>query len=484
MRSLGMLLFGLGASGAAQAAEVVWLSPPSAEDAARLGDYAGARGGPLTPLDLQVTGVDVGPADAAAYERLAAALVQVRAYETRLDGELLIMEELAAPIGAVGVVRNANDRAALFAALAYQGFAVDRYFADDLGVDDRAAAYRITVDGAAIPKPWTDAVALDPERDVTPYDIAEAPQRVRYNQRRASVARQLPARLVPVDLPAGASIVVDGRVTPVGPTGTISVVPGRHLVHVEIGGRVAARFDVRLGVGDKAELTVPISNALIDGWTQALVAGQSPATPPALAPAIAALGGVWIATPGPEGPVAWSIGPDGPSAVAFPKDVGPDAESDGSIAVGLSSGWLSTGDFYTQDPVNTPNTAAAVNAATVGGGASFDLDFGAARVGFGVDVAVTLGADHVALFGPDGRTRLRTTPWVGVGIKPVGLVFGWTFPHHPAGGLRLAIPLGHSGLELRGLALAGLGLTRDRAGAESYQGSALYAANAGVGWRF
>lgn len=468
---------------AAEAAEVVWVAPPSSEDAARVAALAGAKGGPLSPADL--LGDRFGAEESAAYERLAASLAQVRPYETRLDGELLIMEELAGPIAAVKVVRNPQDRVALTAALAYQGFAIDRYFADDLAKDDRAAAYRVEIDGMTVPRAWADAVAMDPDHELTPYDIAEAPQRVRYNQWRGPIARQLPARLVPVDLPADAVIVVDGKPATPGPTGSIAVVPGHHLVHVELpGGRIGARYDLRLASNDKAEVKLPISPAEVEAWAAAVAHGDAPATPAGLEGALARIGEVWIAAPGPGGPQVWAIGPSGPTAVTMPKPERADGDGGWSVSAQVAGGWLYTADFYTQDAADLEPTRALVNAATIGLGASVDDDIGALRLGVGVDSQLTLGANHVALYGDTGRTRLRTTPWVGVGIKPVGVIFGWTFPHHPSAGLRVAIPLGDSGLELRGLALAGLGLTRTRDGADAFDGSPLAAANAGIGWRF
>lgn len=469
----------------AHAAEVVWLEVPADPSAIeRVAVAAGATRNPLRDIDLRAAATDAGPADDAAYKALAETLHSLRQYETQLDGELLIIDELSGPLAKVSLVRNGDDRGALFAALAYQGFAVDRFFADQLAKDSRAVPYRVVYEGLAVEGPWADAVAIEPDREVTPYEIAEAPQRVDYGEIMKIVKRQLPGRLVPGELPAGATLRADGRDVVVGPSGTINVGPGRHLVDAELSGHVIARWDVRVGAGEKVDLPAPISDAVFTAFLEGLATASAP--PDALKPAIAALGGeVWIADP--RGTLrAWKVTADKVEAVVIAKPTAtrdPDGDAGGlSVAVAVGGGWLSTGDFYDQDPAGVPYTASAVNAPSVQIGGSADYDLGLLRVGAGVDAAMTLGKYHVALYGT-GSTRFRTAPYAAVGVKYGQVTLGYAFPHHPMVGLRATVPLTEM-LELRGTAWYGLGVARTRADGTDWQGDAMFAATAGIAGRF
>ena len=145
--------------------------------------------GTFDPADA--VGADLGDPDAV-IQRLAETLAAVRAFETKLDGELVIMADLQAALDQVEVLRDAADRDAVFKALAYQGFAVDRYFADTLATDDEATSWRAELEDQAVVRPWRDAVAVHPSREATPYDISEAPQRVAFNALRTRLNDALP----------------------------------------------------------------------------------------------------------------------------------------------------------------------------------------------------------------------------------------------------------------------------------------------------
>ena len=66
------------------------------------------------------------------------------------------MRDLQGPIDAISLVRGDEDRDALFAALAYQGFAVNRYFDTALADDPTAEPYRASWDGWVVERPWLD----------------------------------------------------------------------------------------------------------------------------------------------------------------------------------------------------------------------------------------------------------------------------------------------------------------------------------------
>jgi hypothetical protein len=478
------LIFSLMMLAPADAAEVVWLgnSPPDPALWRQLAVQAGARGDALTIDDLRSAQTMLSPDDDLSYANLDKALKAVRAYETRLDGELLIIDELSVPIGKISIIRNDADKAALFSALAYQGFAVDRYFEDDLAKDDRAKAYRTEVDGLAVVQPWVDAVALDANREVTPYDISEAPQRIDYGKVQVLTKKALPARLVPTGLPQGARLIVDGQPATPGPTGAVNVIPGRHLAHVDWNGHIIARYDVRVKSGEKADLAAPVPIEGFDAWIATLKAGKPGPVPTGLASSIARLGGeIWVAAPDAKGPKVYKVTAAGvePVVMAAP----PSTSKHGvSFAAGIAGGWLSSGEFYTQDPVNVPRSTASVNAATSSLSVNGSYDMGMFRFGGGLDLAATFGKDHVAKYA-DAQTRFRPYPYASVGIKPLQATAGFVFPGNPTIGLLANIPL-VAGLEIRATAWYGFGLDRTRADGTTWDGLPLYAASGGVAWRF
>jgi len=464
----------------AHGADVVWLSPP--DDATRAAVLAAAGGAELDPIALRASATDERPDDEAALKALSAALDTVRPYEQQLDGELLIMRDLQRPISQVTLLRDEADRNALFAALAYQGFAVDRFFGDDLGTAPEAAAYRVDFDGVVVPTPWRDAVAIEPDRKIDAYDIAEAPQRIRYSAVQQTVSEQLPATLIPAELPAGAELWVDGRAAVVDATGSIKVPPGRHLAHVAHGEHVLARFDVALAPGGQANLDVPLTDDVWAGFVAALADGAE--VPEALRPSIDARGEVWLARPGAKRPQVFAV--DTSNTVrSIEVDMGSTSGSDGGgdrlgLQLGLVGGWTGSQDFYYQDP-RSPATADTVNAITVGASVGVEVPIGPIRVGGGVDAMLPTGANHAAITG-DSTMRLRPIPHVAVGLRQASVAVGYALPYHPAVGLR-----GSQGLvgplELRWLGWYGLATTKAREGAADYVTRPLGMAAAGVGVR-
>jgi len=477
--------------GASLASDVVWLGTPDPAAAAQVALEQGATRAPMGPLDLRAAATDFGPADAAAWSALDEALRAVRPFESRLDGELVILRDLDRPIAAIGLLRDDLERERLYAALAYQGFAVDRYFMDALATDERAASARLqTSGGASLPLPWVDAVALDPDRAPTPYEIAEAPQRVRYGEVQAQARALLPGLLVVEGgLPAGAVLKVDGRATQVGSSGQLRVQPGRHLVHVELDGHVLARVDGRAEPGGTLKVSVPLTDAAWSPWLASVLSGGLPTTPMALRPAIEALGGdVVLAFTGEKGAVeVRRLTAEGITALQAnkpapqPKDRisrGPRPE----VGVAVGAGWMYSGDFYLQDPVNAEHSRATVNAATLQGAVDVSVAAGLFRGSVIADVGVPIGDDHVALSG-DNAQRVRPDLSLGLGVRWAQVTAGFLFPYHPTVGARVTIPLAH-GVELVGSARLGIPTTLRREDDSSWSSHLLGQAWLGVGYRF
>ncbi|MCO4743614.1 MAG: hypothetical protein KC912_02420 [Proteobacteria bacterium] len=469
----------LAMSGPALAGDVLFLDEPTAELRARV--LAAESGLALTMDDLQPAGAGWAQADEDALSALAASLTDARTYETRLDGELVIMQQLALPAEKVTVLRNEEDRRALFAALAYQGFAVDRFFEEDIATDDRATDFRETIDARVVASPWANAVAIEPDQAVTPYEIADANGRARYEETRAHIRTALPALLV-AELPRGVDLMVDGRLTKIDASGTVKLIPGRHLVHAEIDGRILERWTLNLGPTERGDVTLSVEPNALSGWVEGFTAAPG-APPPAIGKVIAKRGGILVV----RGEQAWRVaGAGAPVAEDLPSARSTSTSevpaSGPSVDVALGGGWLGSPDFYFQDPTASEASFATVNAGSIGLGVGFAYDIQALRIVAGADVLLPLGASHSASYAGNSL-RVRPTPLLGVGLRQAQIVGAYVLPHHLAFGGRLTLPL-TAGLELRGTALAGLPPKRTRSDDSVWEGHVLGTAWLGVGWRF
>ena len=475
----------------AHAGELFWLDDaPTPAEVAQLAVLTGDTSSAQAPIALRAAGTDDAAAEANAWAALATALRDVRPFETRLDGELVIQRELERPIQGIQVLRSDADRERLFAALAYQGFAVDRFFDDTLGQDDRAEPYRVpSATGAALPRPWVDAVALEPDRNPTPYEIAEAPQRARYAVVQGAAKKLIPGLLIlEGPLPAGATLVLDGRPTKPGPSGQVRVAPGRHFLHVELDGRVLARATPRVGPADEVRFTVPLSDAAWQAWLDAARAGDEPRPPEPVARGIEALGGeVILAWRGKRGVEALRVTPSAAAPIESPKQrvSASPTHSGGArpqLALGLGGGWMSSGDFYLQDPLNTPRNRATVNSGTLDAVIEGGVEAGLFRASAIATISGTTGAHAIARTG-DLSLRLRPDLGVAVGVRWAQLTGGYLFPHHPTVGVRATIPLWR-GLEFIAATSMGFPLEQTRSDGTSWQGQRIYRAWGGLGWRF
>ncbi|MFT5455432.1 MAG: hypothetical protein ACI9K2_001911 [Myxococcota bacterium] len=470
---------------AATAAEVVWLTPPEASEQAAVAASAGAQGAPLSFMDLRTAASGASSTDDDAYRRLGQVLADVRAYETKLDGELLILRDLEAPLAAIGVVRDGTDRQAVFDAFAYQGFAANRFWGSDLATDDEAADWRVELNGQTLERPWRDAASVHPEAEVTAYQIAEAPQRVAYDAVSKAVASALPSSLVAEGLPAGAELVIDGAVGAPGAAGDVKVPPGRHWVHVQLDGHVLVRWTVSPEPGEQLTLDSSADSDVWTDWLDRLSADSE--VPAPVATAVNALGGeVWIASGAGRDRIVWAVTPAGVSEADVTAAVADRSDSDSddgaSVWVVGGVGWFSSGNFYTDAADEAPRTGATVNAIAPSVGLGLDVDAGWFRAGVGVDMAVPLGENHAAEMN-DGSLRPRPLIQASVGVRPVQAVFGYMLPYHPVVGGQATWTFGS--VELRGGYAAGLPGIVDRDGdGPDWERLAVHRAGVAVGARF
>ena len=443
-------------SAPAHAAEVVWLSPPSDADAATVARLAGAARPPLSPLDLRAAPSAFGPSDTAAWEALDRTLAEVRAFETRLDGEALIARDLAPTIAAITLLRSPAERDRLRRALAYQGFAVHRLAAGDLSIDE-VAPYVWTNERGALIRPWLDAIALDPSYAITAYDIAEAPQRVAYNETAETVRGLLPATVQVGALRPGVELWIDGVQPEIGPARTLRLPPGRHRAHLVEQGLVTDRWTLDLEPGGSAVIEPTLNLAAFNRALGELAAGP---TPEILRPAIAALGGeVWIAE-GSSGKVrAWRVTErqvtDADVRVSASKTDGETPRF--SVAATVGAGWLWSGDFLASHP-GAPSTYGTVNAVMPEIGVEASFREGLLAVDVGVSTWIPLGEHHTARTGTT-ELRVRPLPTLAVGVPWARAVFGFLFPHHPIVGLRGEVPLPGDLLAIRAEGRLGPSLT-------------------------
>jgi hypothetical protein len=436
--SLGVAL---AVGGEAVAAEVVWLSDPTPEDAARIAALAEARRGPLTQADLRGLLSAPTAADARAIAELQRVRDEVRVHETVLDGEKLILEAIERAIGPVTFVRDGRDLEAVTSALLYQGFAVERYFGPTLLDDPAAAPYRVAVGDAVVARPWVDAFALDPLRRPSESDIGEEPSRKAYEGLRTTLAQALRATLVVPDLPPESVLFVDGRPV-VGEVASVTeVLPGLHFVHVELDGVIVARERVRLEPGQRFELQIPLPEPAWQDLVRAARAGEG-VTPPPLLPFLERLGGeLWV---------AWGRGDDlrvarvdvggvRPVDVADTYESVPPRGGLGDVALAT---WIGAGVWHSPDFASAPPTGRGGEPLAVPPSAGIELAWDRAwlRYGLGVEVAVPLGADQVALSGPAVH-RARPLAFVALGHPLLQVQAGYLFPHHRVGGLVASVPV-------------------------------------------
>lgn len=465
----------------AQAAEVVWLGAPAPEDQARVGALAGAQGPALSPLELLAAPTAFDADDEAAWARLDATLTAVRAFETRLDGETLIIRDLGPAIAGIGLLRDEADRARLRSALAYQGFAVHRLAQDDLGTHADFAELRAELGGKAHVAAWVDAAALDPGYAITPYDIAEAPERVAYTVTAKAVAGALPATLSVGALPEGHKLFVDGAELRPDATGLLRLPPGRHLAHLVRDGVIVARYDLRLAPAEAATLSLPELKPA-EAALSALAEGPLPEP---LAAAVEALGGeVWVAQKSGSKVEVFALTADQVREVELPRAGQPSSGgSEGlQLAAIVGGGWLWSGDFLASHP-GAPATYATVNAAAPQLAVEVAWRKGPLAADLGLGLAVPLGAEHTARTG-DREQRLRPAPTLAFGHPYARVTAGFLFPHHPIFGLRGELPLGDGPLSIRADAMVGPGLTYTRDDDTTWESFGVRGASVGLRWAF
>ncbi|MEN0062803.1 MAG: hypothetical protein AAGA48_11680 [Myxococcota bacterium] len=464
----------------AWAADVVWIAPPGPGDVAQVA-LRSEVGRPDLPLVmLRAAPTARTDADADAWQDLAAALESARKFESQLDGETLILQILEPAIGALTLVPDDVARGQLFTALAYQGFAVNRLYGDRLAEAPSAGPWRVEVAGTTVERPWAEAYAIAPEREITAYDVAEAPQRVAYAERRARFAEGLAGLVALPELGPRDTVFVDGRPAGPAPGGQLTLAPGRHWIHVQRQGVVIERYVANVQSGQRTELRASLAPGRLVEFGRTLQAGD--AIPDDLRPFLDAMGEVWLARPSESGVELLEVREGVLTSVIAPPAPPAEGTEDARwmISAGVLGGWFGSQDFYLQNPVEVDPTFAAVNAITTGGYLQGATAVGPVWIGAGVDLFVPLGAPAVAITG-DRAVRLRPVPHVAVGTSWLQGTVGVLFPYHVGVGARLQRALSER-FEVRASGWAGFAPSRQRE-SDVWEGQPVVTVTGGIGFR-
>lgn len=441
---------------------VVWLSDPPDPELAP----------DLTRVPRAVIAPEAGVTDdhIASLDKLRVELEAVRPLVHEFDGELEIMSRLQAAIDDIEVLRDGTDRDLLYSALAFQGFAVRRYFQDQLGTESAAAPYRLVVGGTVEVRPWVDAVALDPERQPQSQDIAEEPELRAFDEARARIKVAPQATVVLAELPNGSVLKIDGAVAPAGLR--VRVTPGKHYVSIADGKGIRAHSDVRMAPQGEFRMELPPSERdlvllavkLRDGPTTLTLESRIAAALARLPPT------AHVAVRSGEGSLLYRV--DENLAVLAARDgqvEGPQPRrprttptvGDGvSVDSHASLGWLYDPHYFLTNADQAPRTSATVNAITPVIGASTTLAVGPTRFGAGLDLAFPTGPHHTIPVGV-GRWRVRPHVYASGGVPALQLTLGALLPWHAAVGLRGEIPLS-DGVSIAGGWVQGFGLALER----------------------
>lgn len=416
-------------------------------------------------------------ADERAIAFLAEELAAVRPMADVFDGELQIMVRLGAALADVRAVRP-EDRDLLFSAMAFQGFAIHRYFQDNLATDLAAAPYRVEIQGRVEIGPWVDAIALNQERLPTLADVGDQSALLVFQELRARHLLTPTATVDVPNLPTGGRLVVDGRESAVD---RARVLPGTHRLAITVDGRIESRVVRILNPGEQVSLIVPANpDALRALGTELSRGSEAVKLSVAHLEALSRLEApLTLVVPTKRDPLVYDVDAS-VARLRVTQDETPRLVARGSVG----GGWLYDGEFLLQNyDEGAPETRATVNAFTPWLGLGLELRPTAwLAAGAGLDLGLPLGEHHTVPVAEDAL-RLRAFPHLAVGHPYAQLTAGLLLPWRLGLGPRVHVPLGDV-LELQGAYLYGIGLTRPRdEGEAAFEPTDVQTAWLGIGAR-
>lgn len=390
--------------------------------------------------------------DAHATRTLGEALIDVRPLMMKFDGEIEIMGRLEAAVSEVRVIRDLQERRLMYQALAFEGFAAQRYFQDGLGTEPTAEPYRVVVGDTVEVKAWVDAVALDPYHEPTRADVSEEPELTAFKATRDRLLFSAPALLFIDSVPPGAEVVLDGQVQTTNPAAGFRVYPGRHHLTVSVSDVIVERDDFPIAAGELRHLTVPPSKKELDDLTTALGAGPDRVTlTDAMHRALIELPApVRVAAPGPEGALYFRLDDD--ELFRIDADGSTDAERsiNADVRIWIGAAVLHDPGFAGNSDAPDGFTTLNAGAADVGAAAVWHLPLPVPTAGKGhpIDWIAGLGADVIAPGGTwhalpvgDRDVRLRVDPYLSFGVPFAQITAGIVSPFYAAIGARASLPI-------------------------------------------
>lgn len=419
----------------------------------------------IVPSDAIVPDVRYTAVDAHATRQLGEVLLAVRPLMHKFDGEIEIMSRLDAAADDVRVVRDLQERRLMYQTLAFEGFAVQRYFQEGLGTEPAAEPYRVLVGDHVEVKAWVDAIALDPYHEPIQTDVSEEPELSEFQATRDRLLFSAPALVFVDAVPPGASVVLDGQVQISDPAAGYRVYPGRHRLIVLSAATIVQRDDFTIGPGELRHVTVPPSKKELDDLLAALREAPDRVTlTDPLFRAMAALEDpVRVSASGPDGlPLAFDL--EGDELIRIDPEGDAKRQVDALLRLRLGAGVVHDRSYESGSAPDAFGTRMGAGP-VVGAEASWAFPWPVVHsdsmgiselpparpplvLAMGVDVFAPGGEFHDVPLG-DRTVRLRYAPYVAFGIPQVQLALGAVFPWYASVGVRGSLPLrGASSLDL------------------------------------
>jgi hypothetical protein len=271
---LALLPLALAAEPGMAPAVVVWAQDAVPDEETRR--KAERSTGPAKHLAWGDVAVDVAPFSSEDEARLAAlkqATASARGKWDQFDVELGIARELDAATDNLQVVRDEADRKLLIDALLLQGSATLRAVPESrFSAADELASLRSQVGAKTVAQALVDAAALDPERTWTRADVPDGQTLAKLQALQEDLRAQPRSLLAIEPMPAGVTLVVDGRPLANVPA-ELPLEPGHHYVHLLVNGKIAGRKELDLEPGGRAALAPALSKDELAAARKAVVAG-------------------------------------------------------------------------------------------------------------------------------------------------------------------------------------------------------------------
>lgn len=383
-------------------------------------------------------------ADTQHVEDVRAALASAAERWDEFEIELPIATDLSMTLDDVSLVRSREDAEAVFRALVLQGAAVLRAFeADQFGVADQAAPWRVMAGDTAVPLAWVTAYGILPSlgrEAVARQDLVDSAGWQDWERLRGAITGMHPGTIT-WD-PGAGTLWVDGR--EISETdGDVVVRAGRHQVHLVRDGAVCGR--ARIDVLPDGTVGVPsaASTEHVEAARAAVLNETAGELPEDVRAAITALGERH------GGPVYLGVmGPRRSTIVPFGEHrMEVERTFTALITADVGGGVLST-RLFEQAQAGSKPTAGAFS-----GGAGFEFGISYFLIGVGLDAVVTPGRT-VQYANADGETNSEVSvylqPHGGVGVyilRPVSDTptlsvaadVAWMGPAHLGFGGRVAV---------------------------------------------